>query len=48
MKNENFDPVKSKEIFTHHLDSRIWNDFNYREGDIVKKKKYSTQKNNNK
>lgn len=28
-------PRKTREIFTHHLDSRAWNDFVFREGDIV-------------
>lgn len=28
-------PVKSREVFTHHLDSTIWNRFALRSGDIV-------------
>jgi len=28
-------PAKTKEVQNHHMDSRVWNDFNYREGDIV-------------
>jgi aryl sulfotransferase len=28
-------PVKRRDIFNHHMDSTIWNDFEFREGDIV-------------
>ncbi len=28
-------PVKTREMLTHHIDSRHWNDFAFRDGDIV-------------
>ena len=28
-------PIKTREIFTHHVNSARWNDFVFRDGDIV-------------
>jgi len=28
-------PKKSREIHNHHVDSKIWNDFDFRSDDIV-------------
>ena len=28
-------PVKTREIISHHFDSRAWNNFVFRDGDIV-------------
>ena len=28
-------PQKAREMHNHHMDSTVWNDFNFREGDIV-------------
>jgi aryl sulfotransferase len=28
-------PVKTREVLTHHMDSRWWNDFRFRDGDII-------------
>jgi aryl sulfotransferase len=28
-------PVKTREIHSHHFDSSVWNDFKFREGDVV-------------
>jgi aryl sulfotransferase len=33
--NTNVRPVKTREIHNHHFDSTIWNDFNFRDDDIV-------------
>lgn len=34
MKNNTI-PVKNRELHNHHFDSTIWNDFNFRNDDIV-------------
>lgn len=28
-------PVKTREMHNHHMDSTIWNDFSFRDDDIV-------------
>ena len=28
-------PRKTRELHNHHFDSTVWNDFKFREGDIV-------------
>ncbi len=28
-------PKKAREIHNHHMDSTIWNDFKFRDGDII-------------
>ena len=28
-------PVKSREVHNHHMDSTVWNNFKFRDGDIV-------------
>ena len=28
-------PIKTREMHSHHLDSTIWNDFNFRDDDII-------------
>src|SRR5579871_4261006 len=33
--SEIFQPRKTREIQNHHMDSRIWNDFKFRDDDIV-------------
>ena len=33
--NNNSSPVKTRELHNHHFDSTIWNDFNFRNDDIV-------------
>ena len=33
--NSNAGPVKTRELHNHHFDSTIWNDFNFRDDDIV-------------
>ena len=32
---ENKFPKKTREIMNHHMDSTVWNEFEFREGDIV-------------
>jgi aryl sulfotransferase len=31
----NFCPLKTRELYNHHIDSTIWNDLNFRDDDIV-------------
>lgn len=33
--NTNHQPVKTREIHSHHIDSTVWNDFTFREDDII-------------
>ena len=33
--NYNSSPVKTRELHSHHVDSTIWNDLNFRDVDIV-------------
>jgi aryl sulfotransferase len=35
MASENGTPVKTRELHSHHFDSTIWNDFPFREDDII-------------
>ena len=28
-------PKKTREFFNHHIDSSMWNDFDFRDGDII-------------